>query len=374
MWFMKLKIFYAGQKKSDIITGGERRTAEVLEYLVKGGVEIVFMQQKNYPAHSIKKNFLLTNLWYVLKLIKINKTKDNIIIIEDYSQRFYLFIFNFFVSLIQGAKVVCLANAFYFSYRKSQLKNLIDKMVSILFFCPIDLVVAGGGSVRKQLSEMRVANKKVRVIYPALRQEFANNFQENRFVRENSPIRLLFVGRVNPVKGLEYLLEAVRHLNYQNLTLTVIGDNFFLPGYTQNIKQKIKKLGIEDRVRLKGAIKEGGKLLEAYQDHDIFVLPSLWDTSPIAIIEAMCARLPIVATNVGGIPEWVEDGVNGLLVPSKNSRALADAILKLIQDPNLREKMGQDGYERSFRFRNRTWGDVGRNYYEVILELVNTNP
>ena len=369
-----MKVFYTGQGFSNIITGGERRIAMILECFSKANAEVVYLQREDSPPEFVKRHFLLTNLWYIFQIAIINKTED-IVILEDYSQRFYLFLFNFFIlilkkSITKRMKLVCLANAFYFSYRTSRLKNLIDKIVSILFLKPADLVIAGGEAARKELLKMGVPNEKVQTVYPALRPEFAKNYQRKEAISRNSPIQLLFVGRVNPIKGIEYLLEAIKLLDSQNLTLSIVGDTSFLPEYTQMIRDKIENLGIKDRVKLEGKIEDADKLLEIYKASDIFVLPSLWDTSPIAIIEAMCVGLPIVATNVGGIPEWVEDGVNGILVPPKDPKALANAILSLIKDPYLRGKMARQGYKKSFQFRNRTWEDVGREYYKVISELV----
>ncbi len=88
-----------------------------------------------------------------------------------------------------------------------------------------------------------------------------------------------------------------------------------------------------------GQIPDAAKYLKAF---DIFVLPSVKEGLPYAILEAMAAGLPIVATKVGGIPEMITDGESGLLVPPKNPEALATAIEKLIAAPELRARLGQN--------------------------------
>lgn len=362
-----MKIFYAGQKPDSIITGGERRTRMLMDYLSQREREVAYLQREGSPPNFIKKQFLLTNLWYIFKISKINKVDT--ILLEDYSQRFYLFLFNYLLLLRKRVKLVCLVNAFYFDYRKSNLKNWVDKMVSSLFFKPFDLIIGGGEAARKKLLEMGVPRRKVCTVYPALRPEFIKNYPRKELERGDSFLRLLFVGRISPIKGLEYLLESIKFLKGQDLILTIVGDTTFLPEYTQKIREKIRNLGIEERVKLEGEIKDTGKLLKIYKSSDIFVLPSLWDTSPIVLVEAMCVGLPIVATRVGGIPEWVEEGVNGLLVPPGDSQALAEAIQRLVQKASLREKMGKEGYKRSLSFRKRTWEDVGREYYRLLSQL-----
>jgi glycosyltransferase involved in cell wall biosynthesis len=366
---MKMRILYAGQKFNNIITGGQRRIAMVLEYLSKINGKVVCLQKEDSPTDFVKRHFLLTNLWYILQGARINKTED-IVILEDYSQRFHLFFFNFFILPFRKVKLVCFANAFYFNCRESILKNSIDKVISILFLKTADLLIAGGEAAKKMLIEMGIDRKKIVTVYPALRPEFVKARQKEWIATNNSFVKLLFVGRMNPIKGLEYLLEAIKLLKAQNLTLTIVGDISSVPRYTQTIKDRIREFGIEDRVKLEDEIKDVNQLLEIYSTSDVFVLPSLWDTSPITIIEAMCVGLPIVATNVGGIPEWVENGVNGILVPPRNSQTLADAIMRLIQDIHLMKEMGRKGYEMSFRFKGKTWEDVGKECHKVISELI----
>ncbi len=86
---------------------------------------------------------------------------------------------------------------------------------------------------------------------------------------------------------------------------------------------------------------------------DGFVLSSRWEGLPYTIIEAMMAGLPVVATKVGGVPELVEDGVTGFLVPPKDPEALAQALQKLIDGPELRKKMGRAGREKALK--NSPW-------------------
>jgi glycosyltransferase involved in cell wall biosynthesis len=88
------------------------------------------------------------------------------------------------------------------------------------------------------------------------------------------------------------------------------------------------------------------QLGELYRRASIFIMPSYYETFGISIVEAMAFGLPVVATNVGGIPEVIEDGVTGLLVPPGDSQALAETTLRLLRDPGLRECMGRAGRER----------------------------
>ncbi|MEZ6119827.1 MAG: glycosyltransferase family 4 protein [Pirellulaceae bacterium] len=100
---------------------------------------------------------------------------------------------------------------------------------------------------------------------------------------------------------------------------------------------------MHDQVRLVGYRSDIGQVLKAC---DVFALATLEDNLPLAILEAMACRLPVVSTRVGGIPECVEDGRTGFLVPAGNQSALADALLKLLKDPALRSQFGQAGRQK----------------------------
>ena len=364
-----MKILYAGEKFENITTGGQRRIAAVMDYLSTSNGNVIYMQMQQSLQGFIKRNFILTNLWYILRIMKMDKSEEAVII-EDYSQRFYLFLFNFSILACRMKKIrlVCLANAFYFNCRGSRLKNIIDQMVSRLFFKPARLIISGGKAAQIKLVETGVPIDKIRTVYPALRAEFTQNRHQNRAENQKAT-ELLFVGRVNPIKGLEYLIDAVALLDDQDIRLNIVGDNSYLPDYTRRLRDKSTRLGLENRINFAGEITDPIKLIEAYAAADILILPSLWDTSPITVIEAMCLGLPVIATRVGGIPDWVEDCVSGLLVEPKNPHALAEAIIQLVRDPALRQRLGRAGHEKSFQFHTRTWKDVGKEYHELLKEL-----
>jgi glycosyltransferase involved in cell wall biosynthesis len=83
----------------------------------------------------------------------------------------------------------------------------------------------------------------------------------------------------------------------------------------------------------------------------------------------MCLGITIVASGVGGIPELVENEMNGILVAPRNPQALADAILTLIENPSLRQEMGRRSYQKSFRWRYRTGEDVGKECYQALQTM-----
>jgi len=149
------------------------------------------------------------------------------------------------------------------------------------------------------------------------------------------------VARLYPQKGHQYLVEAASIITsiYPNVLFLLIGDGVS----RETIEASIRAYNLDRNFRLLGIRSDVPKLLAL---SDVFVLPSLYEGMPNVVLEAMAARLPVVATNVDGTQAVVVDGETGLLVPKADSDALAQAICKLLEDAGLREYMGQNGYDR----------------------------
>ena len=149
------------------------------------------------------------------------------------------------------------------------------------------------------------------------------------------------LGRLTPVKGIPYLLQAARILLRQgtNIKVLVVGDG----SIRQDLFMQTRDLGISDNVVFVGHREDTDVLLQAM---DIFVLPSLSEGIPMALLEAMAASRPIVASRVGGIPEIIEDGAEGFLVEPMDVNNLAERCRRLLESPDIARKMGEQGRKR----------------------------
>lgn len=158
------------------------------------------------------------------------------------------------------------------------------------------------------------------------------------------PRDYLIVGNVAhlyPRKGHEDLLEAAKTVLTANpkVAFVIVGRG----ALDSQLKEKARRLGIEDNVIFTGFRTDVHSLMTTF---DIFVLPSIYEGLPVALLEAMALGRPVVATGVGGIPEVVRDGVEGFLVEPRNPRVLADKILDLLRSSQLRENMSQKAIAR----------------------------
>ncbi|SLN22381.1 Alpha-D-kanosaminyltransferase [Roseivivax jejudonensis] len=152
--------------------------------------------------------------------------------------------------------------------------------------------------------------------------------------------RLLFVGRLAGVKGVPLLLDAVAALApaHPELALDLIGDG----PERAALEARARDLGIAARCRFLG-YQGQDEVARALGETDLLVLPSFAEGVPVVLMEALAAAVPVVTTRIAGVPELVEDGVHGRLVPPGDGTALTAAIDALLQDPEVRARLGAAG-------------------------------
>lgn len=178
---------------------------------------------------------------------------------------------------------------------------------------------------------------------------------------------LLIAARLHPEKGYDHLFpalrEAIQRLN-RKVILLVAGEGQLVSRY----REQVRALGLEASVRFLGFRTD---LPDLMLTADLFVLPSVAEAFGLVLTEAIYLGTPVVATRVGGIPEIVDDGIDGVLVPPADSAALAAAITDLLCDEERRRRMSGAGSERiAQRFRFET---MVRAYERVYDELPNGN-
>ncbi|OPX94110.1 MAG: Glycogen synthase [Syntrophorhabdus sp. PtaB.Bin027] len=172
------------------------------------------------------------------------------------------------------------------------------------------------------------------------------------FEKEPGEKNILFVGSMYPVKGVQYLIMAMKtvHDRMPMIRLILVGDG----EESERLAALSIKLGIQEYVQFVGKVPHE-KVLTFMQNADVFVLPSLSEGLPNVLLEAMACGLPIVATNVGGIPDIITNGVNGFLVGVKDTEDIANKILILLQDDLARKKISDNNKQIVKKY---TWNNV----------------
>lgn len=170
---------------------------------------------------------------------------------------------------------------------------------------------------------------------------------------EQSELRLLAVGRLVRKKGLDIFVEACGLLYRQGVRFeaVIVGDDDDVGDrarVSEDLRRRIARLDLGDRVRMLGQLGQR-EVHEHYLNASVFCLPCRVlddgdrDGIPNVLLEAMSCGIPVVTTGVSGIPELVDDGTNGLLVPEEDPDALARAVAKLAADPDLAHRLGAAG-------------------------------
>jgi glycosyltransferase involved in cell wall biosynthesis len=156
--------------------------------------------------------------------------------------------------------------------------------------------------------------------------------------KSTNEITILFVGRLIPVKNISFLIQSFSNAlkRLSELKLVLVGDG----NEKSKLQQMTMSLKINNNVTFAGSQKTD-RVIEYYNKADIFVLPSSYDNFPNVILEAMACELPIIATNVGGVPDQMKHNENGFIVKSNCMNEMVDAILTLGRQPDLRKMMGK---------------------------------
>jgi glycosyltransferase involved in cell wall biosynthesis len=182
-------------------------------------------------------------------------------------------------------------------------------------------------------------------------------------------VRVLFLANLDPAKGTLDLLDAVADLvarGVEGFVVDVVGPSPS-PSMAHQLRARIGELGLDGRVRLLGA-RHGQQKWAALAAADLFCYPTRADAAPLVVLEALAAGLPVVSTEVGGLPSLVESGVSGTLVPAGDVGALSAALGELVTDDGRRHAMGREA-ERAFRQRFTAEAMRGR-FDEAVRQVV----
>ena len=224
-----------------------------------------------------------------------------------------------------------------------------------------DLVFSVSEFSKRDISRAwRIPTSRIVVMYAGVDSSFLDQ-SATRARREDDPFSLLFCGRLNgprEQKGIDVLLKSLPLvLRHHRVLLNIIGTGAKLEQY----RALAEELNVSRYVNFLGFV-EHEKMPAYYAQADLFVLPSRRESFGLVLAEAMACGLPVVATAAGAIPEVVEDGVTGVLVPPDDPEALANAIGSLLSDPEKMKTMGARGKARVEK--HFTWDKVAERVIE----------
>jgi glycosyltransferase involved in cell wall biosynthesis len=231
-----------------------------------------------------------------------------------------------------------------------------------------DRVVAVSEKSAQGLREVCKVTRPIVVRKPLLSDPYAPGWQKEYNHKRSKPFTITTIARLYVTKGLTHLLEtaAIVKKEHPNAEFKVYGEGEL----RSELVSKAESLGLDGKNIFMGAFTDREELSRIMAGTDIFLLSSVLEGQPLVIVEAMAYGCPIVSTDVGGIPELITDGENGLLCPPENPECLAEKIKMLIDDPALRERLGHAArsYYENSPFEARAAANFFVRVYDEVLE------
>lgn len=233
-----------------------------------------------------------------------------------------------------GAKVAMkLSNAYY---KKCILQTWVSKILE---------------------SKYRVENVPSVVFHDCQISE--NNIKSFPKIRKEKEFNIIFIGRLSPEKGIMNLLEAIKELNRTEIRLRLVGDG----REKENIAKWIKDNAMESAVNLRGLKAWGGELFSEIEWAHCLVIPSYNEGLGMVCVEAMACGIPVIGSNVGGIPEIVKDGYNGLLVEPGSIEQLKEKILNICTREEYRGELSRHALRTAMENTYERQNEIFRKAY-----------
>ena len=245
------------------------------------------------------------------------------------------------IARMLGKRVVW--NIQFGPYQPRRLRALHRQFVKLVGRCCDIIQCQSADAAHKMETIFEVDPSKTVVISNWIKSEqFAVPPAGHTPQRGSSPPRLIYVGWLHPKKGVTYLLKAIKLLKDRGVkfTLDICGSG----DLDAELKAEANQLAIEDYVNFRGWVM-ADDLKKGLHDSDIFVLPSLGEGLPNAMMQAMAAGLPIIVSRVDSVPGVIKQGINGYLAEPGDPESLAEAIEALVGDEKLRREIGENNAE-----------------------------
>ena len=232
----------------------------------------------------------------------------------------------------------------------------------------VQLITVPSAAYVKVLIGRKIDPRIIRVVNNGIDLAGCDKLQKKKEVQEKpgSDRRklVLYVGALEKRKGVEFLLRAAREIDERagDVKIVIVGRG----SEKKNLEQLALNLRVDNRVSFKGYVSEE-ELETLYCESDVFVLPSLYESFGLVLLEAMAHRKPVIATRIPGTSELVKADFNGILVEPKNPKKLGDAIMKVLSDTDYARKLGRNGQIFSASF---TWDKAVSDYIHLFSNVL----
>lgn len=357
----KVRIFYCNDIFEVPLTGGEIFFARFIKYLQAHECADLLMPSKRDLTYLNRAhNALLINLYFIWRFMRLPRKTT---ILQGGAFYYNFFIANWLVrSIRRDVKIVGAFQQIPDPLINDPLSMEVRDFILGAYVHSLHLIIVNSRYLADDLTEMfKIRAEKFRISFSAGKNRMAVSAKPQE--KQNRITNILCVAHIRKLKGQEYLIKALKAIDSVDYRCFLVGGTKEAD-YEQELIGLIKKLGLSERVVMCGRLK-GRALIEMYEKADIFVLPSLYEAYGVVIQEAMSFGLPVIASNVGGIPEQITNGKDGLLVHPADFDMLAAALQKLITDVELRNKMGVEAVKKAEKIPE--WKDLCELFFNSLI-------
>ncbi|AKB76148.1 Glycosyltransferase [Methanosarcina lacustris Z-7289] len=349
------------------LAGTEIASYNIAKYLAKTGheVHVITSLDKGFPKKEtidrfcihrtpIKKIRFIGIIFYWFHIfLEIKRINPNIVHVQSISTALpgifsMIFLKKPYVIWGQGSDVY--------------IPDKFTKFISKIVLKNASIVIALSEDMKRKMNT--IYKREDIVILPnGIELDKFKGLSSRKQNNDKTKKTIIFVGTLRPVKGIEYLIKAMNSIHEQlpNTDLLIVGDG---PD-REKMETLVQELNLQDCIHFVGKV-SNEEIPEYMAQADLFALPSLSEGFGIVNIEAMAAGLPIVTTNVGGLPEIVINGENGFLVEPKNPEALAETILLILSDNDLKARISMNNQMKAEQY---SWDIVVKNLISIYESL-----
>ena len=348
------------------LAGTEIATYNIAKYLARSGheVHVITSLDEGLPKESMEKGFYVHRIFlrkirfigimsFWIKIFwHLKKIKPDIVHVQSIGIGIPAFL---------SKKILKKPYIVWGRGSDIYLPDKFTKSISKLVLKNADAVIALTEDMKREIK--KIYGRDIFVIPNGIDLNKFNNLSKETLrkrleIKEDEKI-ITFVGTLRIVKGVKYLIKAMKIIKQKSpdTKMMLVGDG----EEREELESLVEELGLKERVKFIGRV-QNEEIPQYMVASDVFVLPSLSEGFPVTVLEAMASGVPMIATNVGGLPEIIKDGENGFLVEPKNPEEIAEKVLLLLEDDKLRERISRNNKKKA---KGYSWDSAVEKLEEV---------
>lgn len=338
------------------LSGGSMYNAEIVKRLQREALGTRFLHPLPSPVTELAQH---CNTWparcvFVLDglYLTIPEFKASLQQFFPYAQRTYLML-HYLESM----------NTYYSAQEKATLWTGEQPWLRV-----VQGIIVPSRQLREYLSRQGIDREKITVASPGIDKVPACRLPHPRVLSANDPIALITIGTLSRGKGQRDVVHMLAQMQAQHVRLHLVGDCAQNASYTQEILALIQQAHLQDTVILHGTMPQQA-LFELLPQCDLYISASSYESYSMATAEAAAHGLPILAYATGAIADWVEDGVNGMLIDLGKPEQFFQALRRLLTERHVLNQLRENAWARTANLAFNSWEKTYGDFLQVFKQL-----